>query len=354
MDRADIINVLKTVKYPGYSRDIVSFGLVGNISIDNNKITITMKYTTQQPHIQEEIEKNMRERLKSVNAGWQVEIKRELQQHGMERPVKRKVEAKHIIAVASGKGGVGKSSVTAILGIGLSHLNYKVGILDADVYGPSIPLILGIHDVPTLGENNKISIPLTNNIKVISIGLLVPETEAVIWRGPMIYKALEQFLFDADWGSIDFLLVDLPPGTGDAPLSLAQLTSLDGVVVVSTPQRASVDVAKKAIFMFNKMQIPILGIIENMSYFTCDNCNKKHFLFGTGLVENISKNLNIPFLGKIPIDPLIIDLADKGNLFSLEKVSPLTYKEYLNIIQNIVKTVKKSRNFLSSERDRTD
>lgn len=337
MNRTEILSELKKIKYPGFSRDIVSFGLIGNIIVNNDIVTIIMRYTTQSAEIQSEIEKSVVERLNSTGRIRKVEIKKELQQQRtIGAPTRRKVSAKHIIAIASGKGGVGKSSVTAIMAIAMSKLNYKVGIIDADVYGPSIPLILGIQDVPTISENNRIAIPVKNNIKVISIGLLVPDTEAIIWRGPMIYKALEQFLFDADWGMLDFLLIDLPPGTGDAPLSLAQLTDVAGVIIVSTPQRASADVAKKSIFMFNKLQVKILGIIENMSYFICNNCNERQYLFGAGVVEDMSKTLNVPFLSKIPIDNNIIKLADSGNLFAIEKECPYTYNEYVKIVQSII------------------
>lgn len=338
MERTQIINELKKVRYPGFSRDIISFGLISNIIVNNDKVTIVMKYTTQPTDVQDQIEKSIIEQLKNTGKVREVEIKKEfLQQQPAGATGKRKTSAKYVVAIASGKGGVGKSSVTAILAIVLSKLNYKVGIIDADVYGPSIPLILGIQDVPTVSDDNKITIPIKNNIKVISIGLLVPDTEAVIWRGPMIYKAFDQFLFDADWGTLDFLLIDLPPGTGDAPLSLVQLSDVAGVVIVSTPQRASANVAKKSIFMFNKLQVRILGIIENMSYFACNKCSEQHYIFGTGVVENMARNLNVPFLCKIPIDNNVIKLADNGNLFVIEKESPQTYDQYLKIAQSIIK-----------------
>ncbi|MFN7181729.1 MAG: P-loop NTPase [Planctomycetota bacterium] len=335
MDKSQILELLKKIRYPGYSRDIVSFGLVGNITITNGKAIITMKYTTQSQQVQEEIEKRIKEKLQSLTQIKEIEIKREMQKARYET-MKKKFPAKYTIAIASGKGGVGKSSVTAILAVALSNLSYKVGIIDADVYGPSIPLILGIHETPELEVDNKISVPSKNNIKVISIGLVVRENEAVIWRGPMIYKALEQFLFQCNWGQLDFLLVDLPPGTGDAPLSLAQLGDITGVIIVSTPQKAAVDVAKKAIFMFQKLQTKIIGIIENMSYFQCNNCGKEHYLFGTGLVEYICKLTNTPLLGKLPIDRILIELADKGQLDALPFQAPHLYREYLKITKTLL------------------
>ncbi len=341
MDRQQILELLKKINYPGFSRNIVSFGLIGGITINNGKITIQMKYTTQSPQIQQEIEGNIKEQLIGTGKIKEVEFKKDISTH-RHQPAKKKLTAKYLIAIASGKGGVGKSSVTALLSIALSHLNYKVGIIDADVYGPSIPLILGIHQPPTIGNDNIISVPSKNGIKVISLGLVVRENEAVIWRGPMIYKALEQFLFQCDWGLLDFLLVDLPPGTGDAPLSLSQLSEMTGVIIVSTPQNAAVDVAKKAIFMFQKLHVKILGIIENMSYFKCKKCNEEHYLFGKGIVENLCHLTNSPFLGKIPIDDTIITLADNGNLFAFITEAPDLYNKYLKIANSLIKSVSNS------------
>jgi ATP-binding protein involved in chromosome partitioning len=341
VDREQILKELKKINYPGYSRDIVSFGLVGEVKTEGSEVFITMRYTTQSPQLQEEIEKRIKEQLKNSLSIEKVSIKKTAYKTAGAAQQKEKVSARFVIAIASGKGGVGKSSVTAILGVVLSKMGYKIGIVDADVYGPTIPLILGISQQPVVSDGNYLIAPSKENIKVISIGLIASADEAVIWRGPMINKALDNFLFDVYWGALDFMLIDLPPGTGDAPLSLTQLTQLTGVIVVSTPQKASANIAKKAAFMFRKLNVPILGVIENMSYFVCDKCNSKHFLYGTGITEQWTSHLNIPILGKVPINSALIKLSDEGNLLNLDRAIPSLYEEYYQIARNLLQVLKK-------------
>ncbi len=219
---------------------------------------------------------------------------------------------KNIIPVASGKGGVGKSTVSANLALALARTGAKVGIMDADVYGPSIPTILGIQDKP-LTQDNRIIPVKKYGVKVISMGFFVPANDAVIWRGPMLHKMVQDFLGTVDWGELDYLIVDLPPGTGDIQLSLCQTIPVTGAVIVSTPQDVAWNVAQKAIAMFNKLNAPVLGVIENMSSYVCSHCGQKDEIFGTGGAKRAAERLGIPFLGEIPLVTSIRSTADKGD-----------------------------------------
>ncbi len=218
---------------------------------------------------------------------------------------------KRVIAIASGKGGVGKSTCSANIACALTHLGVKVGLLDCDIYGPSIPLMMGVHEKPTVSAEERLVPPVAHGVKVMSIGLLLTDDQPVIWRGPMITKTIQQFLLAVEWGNLDFLLVDLPPGTGDAQLSLCQTVPLDGGVIVTTPQEASLGVVRKGIAMFNKVNVPILGIVENMSYFTTPNGERVE-IFGHGGGKAESARQKIPFLGEVPIFTEIREGGDCG------------------------------------------
>jgi len=220
---------------------------------------------------------------------------------------------KNIIAVASGKGGVGKSTVALNLALALSQTGAKVGLLDADIYGPSIPLMLGMDKAEMEVQDNKLQPPESNGIKVVSFGFFAEqEHQAAIYRGPIISGIVKQFLVDTNWSNLDYLIVDLPPGTGDIPLTLAQTIPITGILVVTTPQDVASSVAVKAIAMFNKLNVPILGVVENMSYFVCSNCNEKHYIFGEGGAKKISEKYTIPFIGEIPLNSGIMEGSDKG------------------------------------------
>jgi ATP-binding protein involved in chromosome partitioning len=233
--------------------------------------------------------------------------------HGQIGPKKRVPSIKNIIAISSCKGGVGKSTVTTNLAVSLKNAGYKVGVIDADIYGPSIPHLLGAtKQKPIADDNNKILPIEINGLKFISFGLFIDEGEPVIWRGPMLGGVLNQFLFDTNWGELDYLLLDLPPGTGDVQLSIAQNCELDGVLVVTTPQVISTIDVKKGLKMFEKVSVPILGIIENMSYFIPDDSDKKYFLFGNGGGQALSTELGVDFLGGIPMEVELREGSDEG------------------------------------------
>ncbi len=252
-----------------------------------------------------------------------------------------KVVAKYIIPVASGKGGVGKSTTAINLALALKSLNKNVGILDADIYGPSLPRLTGINSKPKMQEK-KILPQNAFGLQSMSIGFLIPEDSATIWRGPMVMTAINQLIYDVYWQNLDFLIIDMPPGTGDAQLTLSQKVQLAGAIVVSTPQDLSLIDARKGINMFKKVNVPILGIIENMSYFLCEKCNERHDIFGNGGAKKEAQKLGIPFLGEIPID---IDLrinSDAGTPMFIKDPKSNTAKVYLEISKKLLETLEKN------------
>jgi ATP-binding protein involved in chromosome partitioning len=312
-----VLDALKSVKYPGYSRDIVSFGLVKEISATNGAVNVTMQLTSPNPEAAQQIKAESERILKTLHGVNHVHVEVRQPAAGQSAPSspfanQNKVSGvKRIIAIASGKGGVGKSTCSVNLACALTHLGAKVGLLDCDIYGPSIPLMMGVHKKPTVNEAERLVPPSNHGVKVMSIGLLVTDDQPVIWRGPMITKTIQQFLLAVEWGDLDFLLVDLPPGTGDAQLSLCQTVPLDGGVIISTPQEASLGVVRKGIAMFRKVNVPILGIVENMSYFTTPNGERVE-IFGHGGGKEEAARQNVPFLGEVPIFTEIREGGDRG------------------------------------------
>ncbi|MDE3067962.1 MAG: Mrp/NBP35 family ATP-binding protein [Verrucomicrobiota bacterium] len=308
---------LKAVKYPGYTRDIVSFGLVTKVSVADGTVTVSMQLASSNPGAAQQIQTEVERILKSLPGADRVEV--EVRQPASAKPAPpnpwahqaRVPGIKKIIAIASGKGGVGKSTCAANLACALAHLNARVGLLDCDIYGPSIPLMMGVHEKPTISARERLVPPVAHGVKVMSFGLLLTDDQPVIWRGPMITKTIQQFLFAVEWGDLDFLLVDLPPGTGDAQLSLCQAAPLDGGVIVTTPQEASVGVARKGLAMFHKVNVPILGIVENMSGFTAPG-GERLDIFGHGGGRREAARQNVPFLGEVPIFMEIREAGDGG------------------------------------------
>ena len=314
----DIRNALKAVKYPGYSRDIVSFGLVKEISAANGAVSVSMQLTSPNADAAQQIKEESERVLQALPGVNRVQV--EVRQPAAGQAAggtnqfanqNRVAGVKRVIAIASGKGGVGKSTVAANLACALKHLGARVGLLDCDIYGPSIPLMMGVHERPTVSPQEQLVPPLGHGVKVMSIGLLLTDEQPVIWRGPMITKTIQQFLMAVEWGDLDFLVVDLPPGTGDAQLSLCQTVPLDGGVIVTTPQEASLGVVRKGIAMFNKVNVPIFGIVENMSYFTAPNGERVE-IFGHGGGRAEAGRQNVPFLGEVPILTEIREGGDQG------------------------------------------
>ncbi len=314
----DIRTALRAVKYPGYSRDIISFGLVKQIAAKDGAISVAMQLTTGNPGIANQIKSESERALKALPGVTRVHV--EVNLHGAPQAAapqspwaqQNKVPGiRRIVAVASGKGGVGKSTVSVNLACALQQLGATIGLLDCDIYGPTIPLMMGVHERPTISEQEKMVPPSNFGVKLMSMGFLVEGDQPVIWRGPMIMKTIQQFFSAVEWGELDLLLVDLPPGTGDAQLSLCQTVPLDGGVIVTTPQEASLGVVRKGIAMFQKVNVPILGIVENMSYFTTPTGERVE-IFGHGGGQAEAARQQVPFLGEVPLFTEIREGGDRG------------------------------------------
>ena len=314
----DIKQALRAVKYPGYSRDVVSFGLVKQITAKDGAISVAMQLATGNLEVASQIKSDCERALKALPGVTQVQV--EVGQQGAPQSAapqspwaqQNKVPGiRRIIAVASGKGGVGKSTMSVNLACALQHLGVRIGLLDCDIYGPSIPLMMGVHERPTISEQEKMVPPANYGVKLMSMGFLVEGDQPVIWRGPMIMKTIQQFFSAVEWGDLDLLLVDLPPGTGDAQLSLCQTVPLDGGVIVTTPPEASLGVVRKGIAMFQKVNVPILGIVENMSYFTTPTGERVE-IFGHGGGQAEAARQQVAFLGEVPLFTEIREGGDKG------------------------------------------
>jgi ATP-binding protein involved in chromosome partitioning len=310
-----IREALKTVKFPGFTRDIVSFGIVKSITV-GDPITVALHVVTRDANIPAQIECEVTGALKDFG---KVKVELTAQQPPQQSmPMAGQVPArpgipgvKTIIAVASGKGGVGKSTVAVNLACAMNQLGHKIGLMDADIYGPSIPKMMGASGQPTITDE-KLD-PVENfGLKMISMALLLDASAPVIWRGPMIMKAIQQFTLAVNWGALDTLVVDMPPGTGDAQLSLVQTIALDGAVIVTTPQDVALEVARRGIQMFEKVNVKILGIIENMSYYVCPHCHERDDIFSHGGGKQEAERMDVPFLGEIPLFTEIRICGDKG------------------------------------------
>ncbi|MGD0059129.1 MAG: Mrp/NBP35 family ATP-binding protein [Verrucomicrobiia bacterium] len=315
--------LLKHIKFPGFSRDIVSFGIVRSITVtDTNDVTIALHVMTRDPAVPQQIQRDVETALRGHEGIGRINVQMTAQQPPQQGQVPMAgagaaparpqiVGVKHVIAVGSGKGGVGKSTVAVNLACAMSKLDQRIGIMDADIYGPSVPKMMGATSRPTM-SGEKLD-PVENfGLKMMSMALLLDTDSPVIWRGPMIMKAIQQFTLAVNWGELDVLVVDLPPGTGDAQLSLVQTIALDGGVIVTTPQDVALEVARRGIAMFEKVNVKILGIVENMSYYVCPHCGEHDDIFSHGGGKQEAARLEVPFLGEIPLFSDIRICGDKG------------------------------------------
>jgi ATP-binding protein involved in chromosome partitioning len=314
-----ILDALRVVRDPDLHKDIVSLGFVTDVVVNGKDVNVTVELTTPACPVRDELKnaavQAIRQSVPEVGTV-NVTMTSRVTQHGQ-----RKAEVlpgvKNTIAVASGKGGVGKSTVSVNLAVALAMEGAKVGLVDADIYGPSIPLMMGVNGRPAMRDQKLL--PLENHgVKVMSIGFLVDPMQAVIWRGPMASGAVKQFLTDVTWGDLDYLVIDLPPGTGDIQLTLVQTLPLTGAVIVTTPQDISLADARKGYMMFEKVQVPVLGLIENMSYFVCGHCGQREEIFDNGGGRRAAEELGIPFLGDIPIVTNIRRSGDNGKPIVLD------------------------------------
>ncbi|MCC7476576.1 MAG: Mrp/NBP35 family ATP-binding protein [Pirellulales bacterium] len=308
-----IETILAELCDPETGRSMVRMEQIRHIGIDGRGVEVTLGLTTWSSLLWEETRQEAEKRLAAkLPAGTNVRVRVTEFVRPPEPIGEIGLTAKSVIAVGSGKGGVGKSTIATSLAYGLRLGGAAVGLMDADVYGPSVPHLLGVHDRPQLVDG-RLQPVVKDDLRVMSMGFLVPPGEAVVWRGPMLHGAITQFLRDTEWGDLDYLIIDMPPGTGDIALTLSQILPLTGAVVVCTPQDVALLDAVKAIAMFRKVNIPLLGMVENMSYFSCPGCGKRYDIFGSGGAERRAKELEVPFLGAVPINIGIRERGDAGN-----------------------------------------
>ncbi|MDO7609470.1 MAG: Mrp/NBP35 family ATP-binding protein [Crocinitomicaceae bacterium] len=342
--REDVLEVLSNIQEPESSKDIVSSNLIEDLIVEENKVSLTVYVKNPAMHaknrMKEAVEFNLKSRLKK-----DIEIRCTVKQQVSEANSTRKVlpKVKNIVAIASGKGGVGKSTITSNLAAGLAKKGHKVGIIDADIYGPSMPTMFDlVNERPEMTEidgQSLIEPILSNGVKILSIGFFTDKENAVVWRGPMASKALLQMFNDAHWGELDFLLIDLPPGTGDIHLSLIQSIPLDGVVIVSTPQEVALADARRGVNMFkmDNVKVPIIGLVENMSWFTPEELpDNKYYIFGRDGAKNLSEGLGVPFLGQIPIVQSLRESGDIGKPAVLQEES-LISGVFDELVENFTK-----------------
>ena len=372
MDKDKVKKLLSNINYPGFNRDIISFGMVNDIQIESKNVIIYLKITSQNEEKKKLLVKDIKENLGKHFSSVSVEIDDKSNSNPSSAPSSVQLttpilpKVKHIIAIASGKGGVGKSTVASNIACGLKHKGFNVGLLDLDIYGPSLPIILGINQQPEMTKDNRL-VPLDRyGMKVMSFGFISGNDTPVIWRGPLVSRMTEQFFKDVDWGELDFLILDLPPGTGDVQLTLTQKLRISGAIIVTTPQDIALSDVRKGADMFEKVKTPILGVIENMSGFMIDGVIKssngeilnhgeinlsdgsniqisetgnfeiKIDLFKKGGGETESKRLNIPLLGQIPISNDIVVSTDNGTPIVHKTPDHKTSNIYYSIIDQIL------------------
>ena len=368
MNKQEILNLLKEINYPGFSRDIVSFGMIENVEIDGKNVSIALKITTDKDEKKQTVVDAVKNILQETNAFENINVTLTNQGHTPPPTQQQKAPAgptplegiKHIVAIASGKGGVGKSTVAANIAVALTQKGHKVGLLDLDIYGPSLPIILGFNESPKLTQEKKL-IPLDRyGMKVMSFGFISGNETPTIWRGPLVGRMTEQFFKDVLWGELDYLILDLPPGTGDVQLTLTQKLRLSGAIIVTTPQDIALSDVRKGADMFRKVQTPVLGVIENMSglvikgHISGSNDAKMDiagigdvnvdengdfefqidiFKKGGGVVE--SDRLGVPLLGEIPINKEIMDATDNGKPLVLSNPDSPVAQVFVQIVDRI-------------------
>jgi ATP-binding protein involved in chromosome partitioning len=339
-----VLQALRTILDPSAQKDIVSLDLIKDLAIQNGRVSFTIEFTTQPALLKAEIHSRARKLVSQLPDVSDVQVKMGSAAQASARsqlgpPPPREAdlipEVKHTIAVSSGKGGVGKSTVAVNLALGLRSAGATVGLIDVDVYGPDIPLMMGARGRPGMFENRIIPVE-SHGIKLISIGFFVAEGEAIVWRGPMIHSAVQQFLRDVMWGALDYLVFDMPPGTGDAQLSLSQVIPLSGAVVVTTPQDVALLDVRKAIAMFRKMNVPLLGVVENMSHFACPHCGEKTAIFGSGGGQRLAAETELPLLGEIPLDPEVRKGGDEGVPIVIRKPDSAQAQAFRQLAQAVV------------------
>src|SRR6186997_2398172 len=332
-------NALKSVKYPGFSRDIISFGLVKSIQVDNGQVKVQLALATNDPNVPARIKNDAERVLRTIeglrSAKVLIDIHAPPGGTGAGAVATRIPGVRHVIAIASGKGGVGKSTVAANLAVALEQTGARVGLCDCDIYGPSISLMFGTRERPTATDENMI-VPIEQyGLRLMSMGFLLDDTSPAILRGPMVTRYTQQFLRQVEWGELDYLVLDLPPGTGDIQLTIVQTVALSGAIIVTTPQEVALIDARKASAMFEKVNVPVLGLIENMSYFISPTDGARFDIFGSGGGEREAKRIRVPLLGQIPIDIATREAGDRGMPVTAEKKESPVSAEFGKIARRL-------------------
>lgn len=328
---------LSKVMDPDLHTDIVTLGMISEIKIENGKVAFKLTLTTPACPVKEKIESDCKEEVSKLPGVKEVEI-----EMGASVAGSRKVAGKEpipgirqVIAVTSGKGGVGKTTVAVNLACALASLGAKVGILDADITGPNVPLMMGVDDYQPTAKDDKIIPPENYGVKVISMAFFVSRDTPVIWRGPMLDKAIKQFLRDVNWGELDYLVVDMPPGTGDAQLSLIQATQVSGGIIVTTPQDVALLDGRKGLAMFKQMDVPVFGFVENMSYFQPPGSTERYEIFGHGGGKKLAEEMQVPFLGEVPLETAIRQGGDTGKPITVADTSSSVSKAFIDIAKQV-------------------
>jgi ATP-binding protein involved in chromosome partitioning len=313
----EVLEALRKVRDPELGADVVSMGMIKDLRVEGGRVYFTLELTTPACPFNEQLKEEVLRAVRSVRGVTEVtmEVRSRVPTTRSQSPNMVPIPGvKNVVAVASGKGGVGKSTIAVNLAAALSLMGARTGLLDADVYGPTIPRFIRDYRVPLMrGKDKKVEPAVgPNGLKLISLGMMVEDDTPIIWRGPLVGSAVRQLLFDVDWGELDYLIVDLPPGTGDAPLTLAQSVPMSGVVIVTTPQQAAVAIAMKALRMFQKLGVPIIGIVENMSYLKCEHCSNVIRIFGESWARRAALEAGVPLLGEVPMDREILEGSESG------------------------------------------
>jgi ATP-binding protein involved in chromosome partitioning len=348
--KAQVMDALSHVIEPELHKDLVTLKMIENLEINGPNVDFTIILTTPACPLKNQMESEAAAAVKALPGVEQVNVKFDSRVPADSRLMGRMdIGVRNAIAVASGKGGVGKSTTATNLAISLALDGAKVGLLDVDVYGPNIPTMMGVNDKPK-GYNNKIQPLEAHGVKLMSMGFLVEPGQAVIWRGPMIHNAIRQFLEDVDWGGLDYLVIDLPPGTGDATLSLTQSIGLTGAVVVTTPQQVALDDVVRGVSMFKQLNVPVFGVIENMSYFVAPDTGTRYDIFGHGGGQTMAKEVGVDFLGEVPLEPAVRIGGDEGSPIVVSDPETPAAKAIRDIARKVAAAV--SINNILSDQDK--
>ena len=335
-----VLNALRSVQEPDLRRDLVSLNMIKDLKIDDGTVSFNILLTTPACPFKSKMEQDARQAVLRLPGVKQVNVAMPSATSSDQRiRGQLNIPVKNTVAVASGKGGVGKSTVTVNLAIALAQEGAKVGLMDADVYGPNDHIMLGASKQPLFSQDGKIQPISAHGIKLMSMGFLVEPEQALVWRGPMLHSVVRQFLNDVDWGDLDYLLIDLPPGTGDVQLSLAQSVPLTGAVMVTTPQDVALADVRKGVSAFEKLEVPILGVIENMSYFICPHCGERTEIFSHGGGRTAAEKWGVPFLGEIPLNPDIRSGGDAGTPITISKPDSVEAKVFHELAKQVAAKV---------------